>query len=304
MRLIGRIFARLRGALLARVVTNDLGPEEFVRLAYLVLLKRRPDPSGMESWRAYIRRGHFNPQFVVDTLLDSDEYVNTSGGGIFQRLHRSRQLWVATLPAFRRVLDIGGSSANRSEGALIQLGYAHRPETIDILDLPPEQQYWGKPEFDQSKAFTFDWGKVTYFHGNAETIADVVPLQERIYDCIFMGQVIEHIHLDKLPALLQWIRAHLSPGGRLIFDTPNRAITKIHCPDHFIDPDHKLEYTPGQIEALLGEGGFRVIKKTGLVHLSGMAGSGVWNAREFADAPLLHDDVDACYLFAFETVAD
>ena len=57
-------------------------------------------------------------------------------------VHHARQQWVSQLAAFAEVLDIGGSSAN-TEGALIELGYVHRPKPITIFDLPPEQQYWG-----------------------------------------------------------------------------------------------------------------------------------------------------------------
>jgi SAM-dependent methyltransferase len=295
---------RLRAALLARMTRNGLGPEEFIRMAYLVLLKRPPDEVGLEGWRAYMKRGKFSSQFVVDVLLESDEYMNNFGGGVFQRLHRARQQWIRTVPAYRRILDIGGSSPNHPEGALLQLGYMHRPDSIDVLDLPPEQQYWGTPEFDQSKILTFDWGKVVYFHGSAENIADVAPLQDQAYDCVFMGQVIEHLLPDQLPTVLHWIRRHLSSQGRFVFDTPNRTITKIHCPGGFIDPDHKLEYTPDQIESVLRAAGFRVMGKKGMVHLPAMARSGIWNPREFLDAPLLHDDVDNCYLFAFDTAVD
>jgi hypothetical protein len=117
-----------------------------------------------------------------------------------------------------------------------------------------------------------------------------------------MGQAIEHIRPEALPGMLAWIRAHLAPGGRLIVDTPNRLLTKIQCPAWYIHPDHKLEYEPAQLEQVFNENGFNVIRRTGMAHLPRIAASRKYDAREFADAALLHDDVYACYLFAFEAI--
>lgn len=295
---------KIRSAIVERTGVGDIGPDEYVRLAYLVVLRRPADPTGIEGWRRHIERGNFNTQRVLDTLLGSEEYLANHGADVFRRLHMARQRWIRSVGAFDSILDIGGSSAGMREGAMIELGYPHRPSRLDILDLPPDRQFWGTPTFDQTEPLDFDWGRVTYFHGCAEDVASVAALQSRQYECIFMGQAIEHILPEKLPALLAWIRAHLLPGGRFIMDTPNRAITKIHSPEAFINADHKLEYTPAQLESVLAASGFSVIRRTGLVHLPEMACSGIFDARWFADATLVHDDADASYLFAFESVPD
>jgi len=287
-------------SLIADMRFEDLAPVDFVRLAYLVLLKRPIDPTGLAAWNDVVSRGMFSYEYVVSAILKSDEYAAHDTTVANDRLHAARQRWVRTLPAFGRLLDIGGSSPNRAEGALIQLGYPHRPSTLDILDLPPEQQNWGTPKYDQSVPTQFDWGTVTYFHGGAETVADVAPLQDKIYDAIFMGQAIEHVRPEALPSLLDWIRRHLAADGRFIMDTPNRLLTKIQCPTWFIHPDHKLEYEPAQLERIFAEHGFAVVNRTGLVHLPRVAQSGKFDMREFNDAELLHDNVDECYLFAFE----
>lgn len=303
-RAIRQVVGKIRSMLVARTRGNDIGPEEFVRLAYLVLLRRPVDETGMGDWRRRIERGTFDTQRVLDTLLGSDEYLASHGADIFRYLHMARQQWVRTLDPFDSILDIGGSSAGRREGALIELGYPHRPARLDILDLPPDRQFWGTPTFDQTEPLDFDWGRVTYFHGRAEEVADVSALQSRRYACIFMGQAIEHILPEKLPSLLGWIRSHLLPGGRFVMDTPNRAITKIHSPHAYINADHKLEYTPAQLEDVFAAAGFSVVRRTGLVHLPQMACTGVFDARWFPQAPLVHDDADASYLFAFEALPD
>ncbi len=297
-----RLAGRLRAAVVERSSAAEIGPEEYVRLAYLVVLRRPVDATGLDGWRRQIARGNFDPQRVLDTLLGSEEYLASYGVDIFRRLHMARQSWIRSVDAFDSILDIGGSSAGRREGALIELGYPHRASRLDILDLPPDRQFWGTPTFDQTEPLDFDWGRVTYFHGRAEDVANVPALQSKRYQCIFMGQAIEHILPENLPGLLAWIRTHLVPGGRFILDTPNRAITKIHSPDAYINADHKLEYTPRQLEEVLAGTGFSVTRRTGLVHLPEMARSGVFDARWFADAALVHDDADASYLFALEAV--
>jgi len=275
-------------------------PEEYVRLAYLLLLRREIDQSGLRAWRECIASGRFDQQNVIDSILQSDEYEARFGIRVIEILHGSRQAWIKTVPRFDRILDIGGSSPNWPEGALIELGYPHRPHRIDILDRPPDQQYWGKPTYDQSAPNRFDWGEVNYFHGSAEHIAEVEALQDRVYDCVFLGQAIEHIYPDALPGMLDWVRRHLASGGQLVFDTPNRLLTKIQCPDSLTDPDHKYEYSPTEMAKVLDLAGFGVTRKVGMIHLPAQAASGKYDVREFKHAATLSDDVDACFLFAFE----
>ena len=276
------------------------GDEDFVRMAYVVLLRRPVDDVGLRTWSGHLASGRFSRETIVRMILQSDEYINRFGVDIIGIMHRSRQMWIKTVPSFGEVLDIGGSSPNMPEGALIELGYPHRPKRIDILDLPPDQQYWGTPKYDQSEPISFPWGTVRYHHGRAEQISSVPALQDRRYDSVFLGQAIEHIYPDALPDMLKWIAQHLKPGGKLVFDTPNRLLTKIQCPGSLTDPDHKYEYAPREMERILGDAGFKVTRKIGLVYLPVQAASGVYDAREFGGAQTLSDDVDACFLFAFE----
>lgn len=274
--------------------------EDYVRMAYLVLLHRPIDPAGLAAWREQLASPQFNRQRVVETLLSSKEYLTRFGVNLFDKMHSSRQAWIKTVPAARSILDIGGSSANDPQGALIELGYPHRPERLHILDLPPGQQYWGRPKYDQGVPHTFDWGEVRFFHGSAERLRNVEALQQERYDMVFMGQAIEHVWPDALPDMLAWIRQHLDPDGWLVFDTPNRLLTSVQCPHSLIDPDHKHEYAPAELEAIVVGAGFTVKRRVGMLHLPVQATSRVYDVMEFAHAPLLSDDVDSCYLFALE----
>lgn len=277
---------------------GDLSPEAHVRMAYRLLLRREPDAAGAAVWNEHVASGRYTQQFLIDALLNSDEYQSTFGIDVVKYIHGARVKWVRTLAAFDRILDIGGSSANVPEGALIELGYPHRPKRLDILDLPPDEQYWGKPKYDQSMPSDFDWGRVYYHHGSAETIGQVASLQRLRFDCIFLGQAIEHVYPKAIPGLLSWIRVHLEPGGQLILDTPNRRLTRVQCPDSLIDPDHKHEYTPSELADIVEAAGFRITRRAGMVHLPEQAATGRYAPVEFASGSPLHDDADACYLFA------
>lgn len=292
-----RIARRLHGSIGDSILDDAI---EYVRAAYLVLLRRPIDASGLALWRDLIANGRFSHQSVIDGILESPEYQTNFGIRVLDIIHHARQEWVTTLAYFETILDIGGSSRNIPEGALIELGYAHRPKQLHILDLPEDQQYWGRPKYSQERSHSFDWGVVSYHHGRAESIDQVADLQELMFDCVYLGQAIEHIHKESLPAVLIWIRGHLRQGGKLIFDTPNRLLTKVQCPVGFIDPDHKHEYSPLEMAGILELSGFRVLAVTGMTFLPLMAASGVYAPQEFVNAQTLHPDAERCYLFAIE----
>ncbi|GIR49740.1 MAG: hypothetical protein CM15mP58_18370 [Burkholderiaceae bacterium] len=56
----------------------------------------------------------------------------------------------------------------------------------------------------------------------------------------------------------------MNENGKFIFDTPNRLITSIQS-DSFIDPDHKIEYTPDQLESILRKHNFSISDSWGLL---------------------------------------
>lgn len=281
----------------------QLTPEEFAQQAYAVLLGREIDPDGAEHLRGLVASKSFDEIDYVAALVASPEYKERQ----FRRepfgnlLHRARQEWAQQLPPAQRILDIGGSSPTVPEGALTELGYPHRPKRLTIFDLPPEQQFHGKPEYEQ-RSLSFDWGRVEYLYGRAEDLPQGDQLQDARFDLVFMGQAIEHLEPEALPALLVWIREHLTEGGRFIFDTPNRAITKLHHPGHFIDPDHKTEYEPAQLQQILEQAGLSVVREWGMVSFSRSLEQGAFDLGEaYQERPLLQPSGYACYLFGLDT---
>jgi SAM-dependent methyltransferase len=281
---------------------QNLSEEDYVRLAYLVLLQRQVDPVGMNYWMEKIQSRTFKHKELLDALWNSPEFIMHYKVPFSDILHKGRQHWCGSLEKFDYVFDIGGSSPNLATGALIELGYSHRPKAITIFDLPEDKQYWGKPKFSQDKDYHFEWGTVQYVHGFVEDIDDHEQLKEKKFDLVFMGQTIEHIQKDKLPLVLNWIREHLNDGGKFIFDTPNRDITKIQSPTKYIDEDHKYEYTPAEMEALLNENRFNVVKKTGILDMPDTLISQKFNPLEVYERSLINNAPESSYVFAFECV--
>jgi 2-polyprenyl-3-methyl-5-hydroxy-6-metoxy-1,4-benzoquinol methylase len=279
---------------------SDLTERDWLELAYLVLLQRKIDPVGLSYWSEKIANSSFKYKVLLDSIIASPEYIMHYKEPFSTVLHRARQAWVRTLPLFESILDIGGSSPNIEMGAMIELGYLHRPKKITILDLPPEKQYWGKPKYNQEPQYNYSWGIVEYIHGTAESIHSIECLADRRFECVFMGQTIEHINQESIDDLLTWISAHLSPRGRFVFDTPNRRITKIQSPNKLIDPDHKYEYDPIEMKKILERNGFDVSDQWGLLDMPQTYKNGIFNPLEVYETEPLNRHPETSYCFAFD----
>jgi hypothetical protein len=186
-----------------------------------------------------------------------------------------------------------------AEGALIELGYAYRPEKLIIFDKPPNEQFWGKPNYSQDKDQILNWGDIQYIHGYAEDILNNTELQHQEFDIVFMGQVVEHIYEDKLHAVLVWIKNHLSETGTLYFDTPNRLLTRLETGlDSYIDPDHKKEYTPDEMKIIIETAGFQVAEAWGIVDMPLSLKSNAFERRDFYESQALTARPHDAYCFA------
>ena len=293
---------RLRRTLsmLSLLKLENATPLQQSELIYRFILNRKIDDVGAQSCTDRIAKGKFSAWGLIARLMKSAEfkqpYLKPTPT---QQLHGARMAWAAQLPAAKRVLDIGGSSPTVPEGALIELGFAHKPEKLIIFDKPPNEQFWGAPNYSQDNTRSFPWGQVQYIHGYAEDILQNDELRDQQFDMIYMGQVVEHIFEDKLPNVLQWIKNHLAPGGRFCFDTPNRLITRFETgEDRYIDPDHKREYTPEAFAALLTAAGFNIVQQWGILEMPHVLRNQKFGVRDFYDGVQLGATPNLGYCFA------
>ena len=278
---------------------NEINPLEQVAMAYQLLLQRTIDDEAIRYWKQKLANKNFSITNVIDTLTISPEYLMLKKTPFHEMVHLSRVEWVKKLPKASKIFDIGGSSPNIEEGALVELGYKFRPTNLIIFDLPPNEQYWGKPKFSQEKEYKFSWGSLNYYHGRIENIEDYRDLKDLKFDMIYMGQTIEHIYPEKLPIVLNWIKNRLNKNGSFIFDTPNRSITELQIVDKYIDEDHKIEYVPSKLKLILEKFGFEVDREWGLLPMPNSFDTKIFNPLETYNQPLVNSDPEKAYLFAF-----
>jgi SAM-dependent methyltransferase len=271
-----------------------------VSIVYRFLLYRDIDIPTKEAILIHINQGQFSINKLIWQVIRSQEYANpVRKPPTSTQLHMARIKWVKSLPAAKRILDIGGSSPTLAEGALIELGYAHRPEKLIIFDKPPNEQFWGKPNYSQDKDNILNWGEIQYIHGYAEDILNNMELQRQKFDMVFMGQVVEHIYEDKLHDVLVWIKNHLSEAGVLYIDTPNRLLTRLETGfDSYIDPDHKKEYTPDEMKLIIETAGFQVTQAWGIVDMPLSLKANVFELRDFYDSQAITSRPHDAYCFA------
>jgi SAM-dependent methyltransferase len=293
---------RLRRTLsmLSLLKMEQATPIQQSELIYRFILNREIDDLGAQSCAKQIAKGIFSPWVLIARLMLSAEFKKPYFRRTpLQQLHRARMLWVQQLPPAKTILDIGGSSPNVPEGALIEMGYPHRPEKLIIFDKPPHEQYWGTPNYSQANTLSRPWGQVQYMHGYAEDILQNDELRDQKFDMIYMGQVVEHIYEDKLPRVLTWIKDHLADGGKFVFDTPNRLITRFETGEgRYIDPDHKREYTPEVLFALLTTVGFFVTQQWGILDMPNVIATASYGIKDFYSGEALSSSPTNAYCFA------
>jgi SAM-dependent methyltransferase len=293
---------RLRRTLsmLSLLKMEQATPIQQSELIYRFILNREIDDLGAQSCAKQIAKGIFSPWVLIARLMLSAEFKKPYFRRTpLQQLHRARMLWVQQLPPAKTILDIGGSSPNVPEGALIEMGYPHRPEKLIIFDKPPHEQYWGTPNYSQANTLIRPWGQVQYMHGYAEDILQNDELRDQKFDMIYMGQVVEHIYEDKLPRVLTWIKDHLADGGKFVFDTPNRLITRFETGEgRYIDPDHKREYTPEVLLALLTTVGFFVTQQWGILDMPNVIATASYGIKDFYSGEALSSSPTNAYCFA------
>lgn len=72
---------------------------------------------------------------------------------------------------------------------------------------------------------------------------------------IFCAHVIEHIPVDRLPALVELAMRKLAAGGLVAFETPNPGCLAIYARDFYLDPTHVRPVPRDQMHFYLEEAG-------------------------------------------------
>ncbi|WP_269515442.1 methyltransferase domain-containing protein [Brevundimonas subvibrioides] len=96
----------------------------------------------------------------------------------------------------------------------------------------------------------------------ANTAGSMPDVESGVADLLVSGQNIEHLWQEEVAGFLAEAHRVLRPGGRMIIDSPNRAITQIYGGAH---PEHMVELTVDEAEALVTAAGFDVQRVAGIL---------------------------------------
>lgn len=96
----------------------------------------------------------------------------------------------------------------------------------------------------------------------ANTAGSMPDVETGVADLLFSGQNLEHLWQEEVAGFLAEAHRVLRPGGRMIIDSPNRAITEIYGGAH---PEHMVELTVHEAVALFTAAGFDVQRIAGIL---------------------------------------
>jgi predicted SAM-dependent methyltransferase len=271
----------------------------FVDAVYRKYLARAPDPSGRQHLVSLLAQGADRPTIAARVEKSAEAKNRAHQAGAVEAMHASRCGWIRSLPAARRILDLGGSSRTSQLGALVEMGYRHAFDELVILDLPPADRH------DLYKTGAIDApvrhgsGVIRYLYRSMAFLEDV---PDKAFDLVMSGQTFEHVTPEEGVQVLAEAFRVLQPGGFLALDTPNRAATAVQMAgqaDRFINPDHKIEYTHAQMAALLAQSGFEVLIAQGLNHVPMSIAAGVFDVQELVTGAAQHPEIEDCYMLAY-----
>jgi ubiquinone/menaquinone biosynthesis C-methylase UbiE len=158
------------------------------------------------------------------------------------------------LPPAKFILDIGGAVDIHPEGALLAMGYPHKPKSIVIVDLPDEMRSQESKGHRLSDMKTANGVEVKYVLSSMSKLSE---FNEGSFDLVWSGQSIEHVFESEADLVIEEVFRVLKPGGYFCLDTPNRKVTQL-ISKRYLHPDHKIEYLPNDLMTKLTIKGFAI----------------------------------------------
>lgn len=288
--------ARREATRLAGLSFAELSPAQAVRMAYNVLLRREPDPTGIRSLTGALAAGDLTVDDMVDRIRCSNEFrvaVPVGPAGLHSSLHASRIEFILGLPPARRLVDLGGGHTSDARGALVVLGYPYAFDELVVVDLPPDDRH---PLYHSERFGGVDTGRGTVRY-EYRSMADLSFAEDASVDLVYSGQSIEHVPQDVGDVVLAEAFRVLRPGGHLALDTPNGTVCRLQQAD-FIDPDHEVEYALSQLRAKVQAAGFEVLTERGLNWGGPAVAGGRFDRAALAANHGIYFAAEECYLLA------
>jgi SAM-dependent methyltransferase len=275
---------------------STLSAQRVLDVVYELILNREPDPTGTASYLSGLQSGALSPQEVAQWAVASGEWWTvTPFPGLGQSLHLSRMMFIRSLPAAKRILDLGGTALGNATGALVLMGYPYEFDDLVVIDLPSDERNELYQEDTAHAVTQTKLGPVRYRY---HSMVDLSDYADDSIDLVYSGQSIEHVPLDVADVVLAEVRRVLKPGGYLALDTPNARVTRLQQAE-FIDPDHEHEYTHAELSSKLEGAGFEVVEAKGLNYAGPSLAAGRFSVEEIASARGLFREIEDCYLLAY-----
>ena len=210
-----------------------------------------------------------------------------------ERAHLARiRLIQKDLPPAQDILDIGGAVDIHPEGALLALGYPHKPKHIRIVDLPVEDRtHRFRTELKDMQ--TPSGTHVSYVY---TSMTDLSRFESGTFDMVWSGQSIEHVTESDAEIVMREVFRVLKPGGDFCLDTPNRAVTRL-VSEQYMHPGHFIEYTPAQLVAKLESAGFETVSTKAVTPLPHSARLGRISKLEILEETRVGDDSNVGFSF-------
>ncbi len=270
----------------------------FVDLAYRMILGRKADEHGRRHFLTRLQRRAISRELLVDTLISSQEFERSRlHATLGPSIHASRTRFVRSLPPAQQIVDIGGSCQDSVRGALVEVGYPYRFESLTIVDLPDAERHalYRAEGGAAPERIETELGPVHYLY---QSMTSLQPIPDASVDLVYSGQSIEHVSREAARQVLAEARRVLRPGGHLALDTPNARVTRLQQ-DDFIDPDHEHEYRDAELRAALVEAGFEILGAWGLNYAGPITTRGEWNPQLVARNCGLFAAIEDCYILAY-----
>jgi SAM-dependent methyltransferase len=275
---------------------STLSAQHVLDVIYELMLGREPDPTGTTSYLSGLQNGSLSPQEVAQWAVASGEWWSvTPFPGLGQSLHLSRMMFVRSLPAAKRILDLGGTALGNATGALVLMGYPYLFDDLVVIDLPSEERNELYQEDTAHAVTQTKLGPVRYRY---HSMVDLSDYADGSVDLVYSGQSIEHVPLDVADVVLAEVRRVLRPGGYLALDTPNARVTRLQQ-SAFIDPDHEHEYTHAELHSKLVGAGFEILEAKGLNYAGPSLAAGRFDVDAISTARGLFSEIEDCYLLAY-----
>ena len=280
----------------------ELPADDAVRMAYNVMLRREPDPTGRADYGQRLDGGAVTRNRMVEEMRGSEEFLyDVRFTGIGQSVHTGRCAFIQGLPRAARILDLGGTHKAFEQGALVRMGYPYPFEKLVIVDLPEDDRhplYQGDLISERATAapeVTTPLGPVTYRY---HSMTDLSSYADGSFDLVYMGQSIEHIPERDGDHVLAEVHRILAPGGWLALDTPNGRVTRLQQQE-FIDPDHEIEYTFEEMTTKLERSGFTIVEAKGMNYAGSCLETRGFSLDVVAANTGVFAEVRDCYILAF-----